>query len=62
MKDIDPNIICDKMLEVFGKKPVKSQIDVTMYKVIWDELLRTENITQKQYNNLWKNLIGVKIV
>ena len=40
--DIDPNILCEE-IKVIVEKAVRSKNDITMYKMIIDEFLRTKN-------------------
>ena len=49
--DIDLYILCEK-LKVIVQKPVRSEIDITMYKMIMDEFLRTKKITRQEHETL----------
>ena len=51
--DIHPYILCEK-LKVIVQKPVRSETDITMYKMIMDEFLGTKNITRQEYKRLFK--------
>ena len=53
-KNIDPNLLCDKLRENLGKLD-RSESDNITTKMIVDELLRNECITQKQYKTICKN-------
>ena len=53
VKDIDPNILCD-ILRINLEKVDKTEMDNIKSEAIINELLRTRNITQKQYSVLYK--------
>ena len=51
--DVDPNIPCDKLRSNL-EKPIKSESDIVLNKMLLDELLRVEALTKKQYINICK--------
>ena len=53
--DNDPTVLFDKLREFLGK-PVKSESDVLVTKMIIVDLLRSKSITRKQYNDLCEKL------
>ena len=52
VKDIDPNILCE-IFKIILEKPVISEFDVAMTKMILGETLRTKKITRKEYNTFY---------
>ena len=52
VKDIDPNILCEK-LNIILEKLVESEIVVATMKMIIGETLRTKKITRTEYNTLY---------
>ena len=55
VEDIDPNILCD-ILRINLEKVDKTEMDNIKSEAIINELLRTKNITQKQYSVLYKKI------
>ena len=55
VEDIDPNILCDILRINLGKVD-KTEMDNIKSEAIINELLRTKNITQKQYSVLYKKI------
>ena len=51
--DFDPKIL-PEILRAFWEKPIKTRNDLMPTKLVLDDLLRTENITRKEYNIICK--------
>ena len=55
VKDIDPDVLCD-ILRIILEKVEKTEMDNLKSEAIINELLRTKNITQKQYSVLYRKI------